>query len=139
MTSIIVAGHGQFAKALVETSEMIAGKKTGVATVTLAPQDGIETLENKFKRVLATFSGNEILILVDLWGGSPFNAAAKFVATEGNHLALMAGVNLPLILEAYMIKDQPLAAVVKHLNQVAPDTIKQFQVSDQGEEGDDLE
>lgn len=136
VVSIIIAGHGQLAGALMNSAEMIAGKQTGVTAVTLAPNDGIDTLDAKFKAALDSFSGKDVLILTDLWGGSPFNAAAKLVAEDIGHLALIAGVNLPLVLEAYMVKDQPLSKVVDHLNEVALTTIKQFKVptTDNGED-----
>lgn len=138
MISIIVASHGEFAEALIHTSEMIDGKQQNVAAVTLAPSDGIDALESKFKDVFKKLPRNDVLILTDLWGGSPFNAASKFVAEDPAHNALIAGVNLPLLLEAYMIKDQSLSKVVDHLTNVAASSIKQFELPDQSDGEDDL-
>ena len=76
MISILVVSHGNFAKSLVTTAEMIAGKQEQVGWVSLAANDGVDSLSDKVASALADFpEDTPTLILADLWGGSPFNAA----------------------------------------------------------------
>ena len=43
----------------------------------------------------------KFLFLVDLWGGSPFNQANKLFEEAPEHRAIVAGLNLPMLIEAY--------------------------------------
>ncbi|WP_225429697.1 PTS sugar transporter subunit IIA [Lentilactobacillus parafarraginis] len=138
LVSIIVASHGQLAGALISTSEMIAGPQKDVSAVTLAPSDGIKDLAEKFAKAKQAAAQKEILIFADLWGGSPFNAATQLVAADPKHTALIAGVNLPLLIEAYMVRDQELAKIVTHLSEISDGSIKQFKMPDQLDGEDDL-
>nr|WP_252892732.1 PTS sugar transporter subunit IIA [Lentilactobacillus otakiensis] len=100
MISILVVSHGDFAKSLIQTAEMIAGKQNQVGWVSLAANDGVASLSTKVKATLGKFPKDaQTLILADLWGGSPFNASAQIVAENPESMALIAGVNLPILLE----------------------------------------
>ncbi len=141
MISILVVSHGDFAKSLVTTAEMIAGKQEQVGWVSLAANDGVDSLSDKVASALADFpEGTPTLILADLWGGSPFNAAAQFAAKNSQSIALVAGVNLPILLEAYMARNSTLSELVNKINEIADDSIRQFEVSTDNDDdlGDDL-
>ncbi|AFS00568.1 PTS sugar transporter subunit IIA [Lentilactobacillus buchneri] len=141
MISILVVSHGNFAKSLVTTAEMIAGKQEQVGWVSLAANDGVDSLSDKVASALADFpEDTPTLILADLWGGSPFNAAAQFAAKNPQSIALVAGVNLPILLEAYMARNSTLSELVNKINEIADDSIRQFEVSTDNDDdlGDDL-
>lgn len=140
MISILVVSHGEFAKSLIQTAEMIAGKQEQVGWVSLAPNDGVDSLSAKISAALGEFPTDApTLILADLWGGSPFNAAAQFAAKAPESTALIAGVNLPLLLEAYMGRNSTLQELVNKLNDISNDSIRQFTiVTDDDDLGDDL-
>ncbi|WP_432643737.1 PTS sugar transporter subunit IIA, partial [Clostridium perfringens] len=44
---------------------------------------------------------DEVLFLVDLWGGTPFNQANSLVEEHADKWAIVAGMNLPMVIEAY--------------------------------------
>lgn len=141
MISIIVASHGGLASALVKTSEMIAGKQDQVATVGLEPSDGVESLSVKFALAQKKLPQDaDTLILADLWGGSPFNVAAGVVANDPKHTALIAGVNLPILLEAFMSRQSSLDELVRHIHEISDDSIRQFTIAPPTDNdlGDDL-
>ena len=46
-------------------------------------------------------NSDEILFLVDLWGGSPFNQANRIFEEAPEKRAIVAGLNLPMLIEAY--------------------------------------
>ncbi len=115
MISILVVSHGDFSKSLIQTAEMIAGKQQQVSSVSLAANDGVDSLSAKVDTELSKFPESApTLILADLWGGSPFNAAAKVVAKDPQKTALIAGVNLPILLEAYMARNSSLTELVNN-------------------------
>lgn len=76
MVGIILASHGEFAKGILQSSEMIFGEQENVKAVTLMPSEGPDDFKAKLKEAIASFDNqDEVLFLVDLWGGTPFNQA----------------------------------------------------------------
>lgn len=105
MVAIIIATHGEAAPELKATAEMILGPTEGVHTVTFNPGQGPEDLIAAYETAAADAA--DVLLLVDLFGGSPYNAGARFVAARdealghepGTHADVVAGVNVPMIME----------------------------------------
>ena len=67
--------------------------------------DHAETLIEKYNAQLAKLdTSNGVLFLVDTWGGSPFNAASRIVVDKEQH-EVIAGVNIPMLVETLMARD----------------------------------
>ena len=102
MVGIILASHGDFAKGILQSSEMIFGKQENVKAVTLMPSEGPDDFKAKMKDAIASFDNqDEVLLLVDLWGGTPFNQANALFEEHKDKWAIVAGMNLPMLIEAY--------------------------------------
>ena len=80
MASLVIAAHGHLAEGLVASSAMIVGPSDDVVAVTFDPSEGPDDLLAKYAAAVEASSSQEHLILVDLFGGSPYNAAARFAA-----------------------------------------------------------
>ncbi|OCG18548.1 MULTISPECIES: mannose/fructose/sorbose PTS transporter subunit IIA [unclassified Gilliamella] len=101
MVGIILTTHGEFAEGILQSGTMIFGEQENVKAVTLHPSDSPESLKERMLEAIATFDNQEeILFLVDLWGGTPFNQANNLCEEHGNW-AIVAGLNLPMLIEAY--------------------------------------
>ena len=102
MVGIILASHGEFAKGILQSGSMIFGEQENVKAVTLMPSEGPDDIRKKIEKAVATF-GNEgkVLILADLWGGTPFNQANSLVEKHKDKWAIVSGLNLPMLIEAY--------------------------------------
>ncbi|MWP46658.1 PTS mannose transporter subunit IIAB [Gilliamella sp. Pas-s27] len=101
MVGIILATHGEFAEGILQSGTMIFGEQENVKAVTLHPSDSPESLKERMLEAIATFDNqDEILFLVDLWGGTPFNQANNLCGEHSNW-AIVAGLNLPMLIEAY--------------------------------------
>lgn len=101
MVGIILATHGEFAEGILQSGTMIFGEQEDVKAVTLHPSDSPESLKERMLAAIATFDDqNEVLFLVDLWGGTPFNQANTLCGEHPNW-AIVAGLNLPMLIEAY--------------------------------------
>lgn len=101
MVGIILATHGEFAEGILQSGSMIFGEQENVKAVTLHPSDSPETLKERMLEAIATFANQEeVLFLVDLWGGTPFNQANNLCGKHSNW-AIVAGLNLPMLIEAY--------------------------------------
>ncbi|MCH5464887.1 PTS sugar transporter subunit IIA [Levilactobacillus tujiorum] len=130
MFAIIVTGHGEFARGILESAEMIFGKAQKVAAVTLTADESVEDLVNHYQTAIQSLQPvSDFLFLVDLWGGSPFNAAQQIVAQAPEHYGLLAGLNLPMLIEALAVQKQPLATAIPHLERAAQAGIRRLDVS----------
>ena len=105
MVGIILASHGEFAKGILQSGTMIFGKQENVSAVTLMPSEGPDDIRAKIKDAVASFENqDEVLILVDLWGGTPFNQANVLFEEHKDKWAIVAGMNLPMVIEAYGLR-----------------------------------
>ena len=99
MVSIIVAAHGKSAPALLETAQMILGNFENVTPVEFLPGQGPEDLIAEYQKIADARPAEEpFLLLVDLFGGSPYNAGARFAAERPN-TDVVSGVNIPMLIE----------------------------------------
>ena len=72
MVGIILASHGEFANGILQSGSMIFGEQENVKAVTLMPSEGPDDIKAKMQEAIATFDDQEeVLFLVDLWGGTP--------------------------------------------------------------------
>lgn len=101
MVGIILASHGEFAEGIHQSGSMIFGEQANVKPCILKPSEGPQDIRKKMQDAIASFDQqDEILFLVDLWGGTPFNQAS---ALKDGHesWAIVTGLNLPMLIEAY--------------------------------------
>lgn len=101
MVGIILASHGEFAEGIHQSGSMIFGEQANVKPCILKPSEGPQDIRKKMEDAIASFDQqDEILFLVDLWGGTPFNQAS---ALKDGHesWAIVTGLNLPMLIEAY--------------------------------------
>ncbi|MDO4244015.1 MAG: PTS sugar transporter subunit IIA [Actinomyces sp.] len=98
MVAVIVAAHGHLAEGLLSSAEMIAGPQEDVIGITFDPSEGPDDLLAKYAAAMEASPSSHYLFLVDLLGGSPYNAAARAVA-EREDADVVTGVNLPMLVE----------------------------------------
>ncbi|UXN37395.1 PTS mannose transporter subunit IIAB [Avibacterium paragallinarum] len=104
--AIIIATHGVAAEQLLKTTEMLIGEQENVATIDFVPGENAETIMAKYQEKLSTTLSHcdEVLFLVDTWGGSPFNAANR-VSEGKDNMDIVTGVNVPMLVETFMARD----------------------------------
>ena len=102
MVGIILATHGDFATGILQSASMIFGEQPNVAAVTLQPNEGPDDVRRKMEEAVASFEDpDQVLILVDLWGGTPFNQSNGLISGHEDTWAIVAGLNLPMLIDAY--------------------------------------
>ena len=103
MVAIIIGTHGSFSEQILRSAEMIFGKQENVSSITFETGEGPDDLVIKYKTKLEKMDCKEgVLFLVDLFGGSPFNAASRVVTeSENENMDIVTGINLPMLLEVY--------------------------------------
>jgi PTS system mannose-specific IIA component len=97
MVGVVIVTHSFIAKELVATGEYILGKMEGIASVSIDCKMDVlgarKIISDAMKQV---DQGDGVLILTDLFGGSPSNIAFSFLNQE--KVEVITGVNLPMIL-----------------------------------------
>lgn len=100
MVGIVLASHGGFADGIAQSAQMLFGEQNNFAHVILKPNEGPDDIRGKMEKQLLHFdSQDEVLFLVDLWGGTPFNQANGLVEKH-DKWAIVAGMNLPMVVQA---------------------------------------
>lgn len=115
---IVLVSHGSFSKGLYETMEMVLGPQENMAYIGLYPHQGIDELkaniEAEFKKAEP---GEEILVLTDLFYGSPFNAVVQLMSKwDVYHLT---GINVPLLMEILLMRGNGKSA-----SEICDETLK---------------
>lgn len=125
MIAVIVATHGELSNEVVKVSEMIFGKQENVGVVTFLKEEKIEDLKRKYNEQLSSLNKDDgVLFLVDIFGGSPFKIASS-IALENDNMDIITGVNLPMLLEIYKLRDYlGLKEIVKFTKDSAKNGIK---------------
>ena len=102
MVGIILASHGDFAKGILQSGEIIFGTQPNVKAVTLQPSEGPDDIRAKMEEASTTFENPEqVLFMVDLWGGTPFNQTSGLINGHEDTWAVVTGLNLPMLIEAF--------------------------------------
>lgn len=103
--AILLGTHGWAAEQLLKTAEMLLGEQKNVGWIDFVPGENAETLIEKYSAQLEKLDASKgVLFLVDTWGGSPFNAASRMVVDK-EHYDVIAGVNIPMLVETLMARD----------------------------------
>jgi len=103
--AIMIGTHGWAAEQLLKTAEMLLGEQENVGWIDFVPGENAETLIEKYQARLASMDSTQgVLFLVDTWGGSPFNAASRLVVDKPDY-EVVAGVNIPMLVEVLMARD----------------------------------
>lgn len=100
MIGIIVTGHGRFSEGMLSSLSMIAGNTEALIGVNFIESESTEDLDknllNAYTELRKTCEG--VIIVCDLYGGSPFKSAAM-LSVEQENVSVLAGINLASCLE----------------------------------------
>ncbi|WP_010648759.1 mannose/fructose/sorbose PTS transporter subunit IIA [Oceanobacillus massiliensis] len=127
MVGIIIASHGEFANGILQSGEMIFGEQENVKAVTLMPSEGPDDVRAKMEEAIASFDNqDEVLFLVDLWGGTPFNQASSLMEEHQDKWAIVAGLNLAMLIESFASRFSMDTAheIATHILDTAKEAVK---------------
>lgn len=104
MIGVLLVSHGKMAEGMKDSVGMIVGEAEQFETLALVPgQDISELKTNIFNKSQELNSGDGVLIFVDLYGASPFNASMKCVPEWkdlGINARVITGMSLPMVITA---------------------------------------
>lgn len=97
MIGLILVTHGRLADQFVEAMEHVVGPQSGIATVCIGPNDDMEQRRADIADAIAAVdAGKGVIILTDLFGGTPSNLAISLL--EAGRVEVIAGINLPMLI-----------------------------------------
>jgi mannose PTS system EIIA component len=103
---VLVICHGGLGEAVLETVAMLVGPPAKAWAVGLLPGEGVEDLEAKVRATLGRLDpGDGALCLVDIPGGVPARVAGALTVGTGRAVETISGVNLPMLAEALLRRD----------------------------------
>lgn len=103
MVGIVIVSHLNFADAVLKTAELIVGKIEGSRALSLDPKKDVEVLRTEIKNAIKEVnSGEGVIILTDMFGGTPSNLAMSFLSAD---VEVVSGVNLPMLIRMTMERE----------------------------------
>ncbi len=121
MIGLVVVTHGQVASELVKAARAIVGEIPALSAVSIGwgddPAQGREGIE----RAVAEVGGpGDVLILTDMFGGTPTNVSLPFLSRR---IEIVTGVNLPMLIKLTSLRDGTLAEVARLVRDQGKDAI----------------
>ena len=117
MIGVVVVTHGQLATELLNAAETIVGDLPRFAAVSIGWHEDTEDARNEIEQAIQRVDeGSGVLILTDMFGGTPSNLAMTFLA-EGR-VEVITGVNLPMLIKLVNVpKQSDLLAVAREMRE----------------------
>ncbi|WP_288480245.1 PTS galactosamine/N-acetylgalactosamine transporter subunit IIA [uncultured Clostridium sp.] len=129
MVGIIVTGHGNFATGVLSAAKLIAGTPEKLIGIDFTENDTVETLEEKIKKGIEELDTEEILVLADLAGGSPFKVSATIGVSSDKNIKVLSGTNLGMIIETALLRDgKNLEEVLAFAKESGITSIQEFEM-----------
>ncbi len=106
MIGLIVITHGQLAAECLRAAEMIIGPIAACRAVSVDRSCSVDEATACLAQAVAEVGDDEdgVLILTDMFGGTPTNIAADFLAA--GRVDILTGINLPMLIKAASVRDQ---------------------------------
>jgi PTS system mannose-specific IIA component len=106
MIGVVVATHGGLAEELLRTAEGIVGRLPQCEAVSVGAGSSMDDARTRLgDAVKRVDTGEGVLVLTDMFGGSPANLALTFLDAK---VDVVTGVNLPMLLKLSTVRAEPL-------------------------------
>ena len=103
MIGVVLVTHGNLATELVKVLEHVVGPQDQLTTITIDPDDDMEKRrEDILNSVKSVDKGLGVIILTDMFGGTPSNLAISIM--EQANIDIIAGVNLPMLIKLASVR-----------------------------------
>ena len=97
MIGLVLVTHGRLAAEFVTAMEHVVGPQTAIEAICIGPDDDMESRRADIARaVKAVDDGSGVILLTDLFGGTPSNLAISLM--EPGRVEVIAGINLPMLI-----------------------------------------
>ncbi len=112
MIGIVLVTHGNLAREFLAALEHVVGPQQCTSAVCIGADDDMEKRRSEIlERVKTCDSGDGVIVLTDMFGGTPSNLAISII--EQARIEVLAGVNLPMLVKLASVRNRPLAEAVR--------------------------
>jgi len=126
MNKVILIAHGNLAKEMKNSAEMIFGELSFIESISFLKEEGLETIENKIIEKID--ENSNYLIFCDLFCGTPYNASCSIALTRlDRNIEVVSGMSLPLVLEiASQINNMSINKISEYLKIASKEVVQYF-------------
>ena len=112
MIGLMIITHGNLALELRSAMEHMIGNQNDIEIFSITPEDDIDIQKNNIEKKLKELNqGKGVIILTDVFGGTPSNLALNFL--EPGIIEIMSGVNLPMLIKICQLRDKDILEVIQ--------------------------
>lgn len=105
MIGMVLVTHGRLAEEFVSATEHVVGPQTQVRAISIGPDDDMEQRRQDILAAVAEVeSGAGVIILTDMFGGTPSNLAISVM--EKANVEVIAGINLPMLIKLASVRGE---------------------------------
>ena len=122
MIGIVIVGHSNISKEFLVALEHISGTQENIVAISIFPDDDIKKKrEEIIKSVKKVNTGKGVVILTDMFGGTPSNLAISIMEEE--KVEVVAGVNLPMLIKISSLRNE---CEIKELIKISQDSGRKY-------------
>ncbi len=104
MIGLVLVTHGRLAEELIAATEHVVGPQRNVRAICIGPDDDMEQRRKDIlKAVSDVDSGHGVILLTDMFGGTPSNLAISIM--DKPKVEVIAGINLPMLIKLASVRD----------------------------------
>ncbi|MEF3255371.1 MAG: PTS galactitol transporter subunit IIBC [Deferribacterales bacterium] len=120
MIAIVFLTHGSLGLELLKTAEMIIGKQDAVEVLSVHSGTTLSDLAERLDNLVEKYKDSGLVILTDMFGGSPSNVAMAYLVNE--NVEVITGANLPMVIK--ILSDRRSVETPLELCKIAAETAK---------------
>ena len=112
MIGLMIITHGNLALELKSAMEHMIGDQNDIEIFSITPEDDIDIQKHNIEKKLKELNqGKGVIILTDVFGGTPSNLALNFL--EPGIIEIISGVNLPMLIKICQLRDKNILEVIQ--------------------------
>ncbi len=120
MIGVVIVTHSALADEFLLATQQIVGTVEGIEPISIDPSDAIEDVEARIKKGIKKVDmGKGVLILTDMFGGTPSNISLSF--QQKGKVEIVTGINLPMLIKLSTLREEKtldeLASFIKSYGQ----------------------
>ena len=112
MIGLVIVAHGSLAQSLLDATQHVVGLQPNAHAVAIEPSDDLHARQAEIRALVDEVdSGEGVVLITDMFGGTPSNLALGAMTRPG--IEVIYGANLPLLVKLAKSRERPLAEAVR--------------------------
>jgi len=104
MIGLVLVTHGRLAEEFIAATEHVVGPQSAIRAISIGPDDDMEQRRKDIMAAVeAVEEGNGVIVLTDMFGGTPSNLAISLL--DRGNVEVVAGMNLPMLIKLAKVRE----------------------------------